>query len=79
MLLFIVIHGGLRIMMGQHARSESLFYYFGNEDQVHRNLLILLEKLSLRQIVIKLLKCFLTAGLASSNPGSGAILPLLAP
>jgi hypothetical protein len=31
MLLFIVIHGGLRMMMGQHARSESLFYYFRNE------------------------------------------------
>jgi DNA invertase Pin-like site-specific DNA recombinase len=34
MLFFIAIHGGLRIMMGQHARSESLFYYFRIEDQV---------------------------------------------
>jgi hypothetical protein len=26
MLFFIAIHGGLLMMMGQHARSESLFY-----------------------------------------------------
>ena len=37
MLFFIAIHGGLRIMMGQHARSESLFYYFRIEDQVPEN------------------------------------------
>src|ERR1700757_2735811 len=34
MLFFIAIHGGLRIMMGQHSRSESLFYYFRIEDQI---------------------------------------------
>jgi hypothetical protein len=34
MLFFIAIDGGLQIMMGQHARSESLFYYFRIEDQV---------------------------------------------
>ena len=34
MLFFIATHGGLRIMMGQHARSESLFYYFRIEDQI---------------------------------------------
>jgi len=34
MLLWIAIGGGLRLMMGQHARSESLFYYFRLEDQV---------------------------------------------
>jgi hypothetical protein len=34
MLFLIAIHGGLLIMMGQHARSESLFYYFRIEDQV---------------------------------------------
>ena len=45
MLLFIAIHGGLRIMMGQHARSESLFYYFRIEDQVPENhLLRLLDR-----------------------------------
>jgi transposase len=40
MLLFITIHGGLLIMMGQHARSESLFYYFRIEDQVPENHLL---------------------------------------
>jgi transposase len=40
MLLFVAIHGGLRIMMGQHARSESLFYYFRIEDQVPENHLL---------------------------------------
>src|ERR1700691_2311474 len=34
MLLWIAIFGGLTLMMGQHARSESLFYYFRLEDQV---------------------------------------------
>jgi hypothetical protein len=28
MLFWIAILGGLLIMMGQHDRSESLFYYF---------------------------------------------------
>jgi hypothetical protein len=37
MLFFIAIHGGLRIMMGQHSRSESLFYYFRIEEQVPEN------------------------------------------
>ena len=40
MLFFIAIHGGLRIMMGQHSRSESLFYYFRIEDQVPENHLL---------------------------------------
>src|ERR1700746_1267411 len=45
MLFFIAIHGGLRIMMGQHPRSESLFYYFRIEDQVPENhLLRLLDR-----------------------------------
>jgi transposase len=34
MLRWISIFGGLLIMMGQHARSEALFYYFRLEDQV---------------------------------------------
>ena len=33
MLRWISIFGGLLIMMGQHARSEALFYYFRLEDQ----------------------------------------------
>jgi hypothetical protein len=37
--------GGLLIMMGQHARSEALFYSFRLEDQVPENhLLRLIEK-----------------------------------
>jgi hypothetical protein len=34
MLCLILIVGGLLIMMGQHSRSEALFYYFRLEDQV---------------------------------------------
>jgi hypothetical protein len=33
-MLFIFLLGGLLIMMGQHSRSESLFYYFRLEDQI---------------------------------------------
>jgi transposase len=45
MLCWISIFGGLRIMMGHHARSEALFYYFGLEDQAPENhLLRLIDK-----------------------------------
>src|SRR5437667_10273310 len=45
MLCWIFIFGGLLIMMGQHDRSEALFYYFRLEDQVPENhLLRLIEK-----------------------------------
>src|ERR1700740_543753 len=45
MLRWISIFGGLLIMMGQHDRSEALFYYFRLEDQVPENhLLRLIEK-----------------------------------
>ena len=45
MLLFIAMLGGLLLMMGHHARSESLFYYFRLEDQVPENhLLRLIDK-----------------------------------
>src|SRR5207245_3109276 len=45
MLCWISILGGLLIMMGQHARTEALFYYFRLEDQVPENhLLRLIEK-----------------------------------
>ncbi len=37
---FIAILGGLLQMMGQHSRSESLFYYFRLEDQVPENHLL---------------------------------------
>src|SRR5207245_1703532 len=45
MLCWIFILGGLLIMMGQHARTEALFYYFRLEDHVPENhLLRLIEK-----------------------------------
>ena len=45
MLWLILIVGGLLIMMGQHDRSEALFYYFRLEDQVpETHLLRLIEK-----------------------------------
>jgi transposase len=45
MLCWIFIFGGLLIMMGQHDRSEALFYYFRLEDQVpESHLLRLIEK-----------------------------------
>ena len=37
MLHAIAILGGWLLMMGQHSRSESLFYYFRIEDQVPEN------------------------------------------
>ena len=40
MLLWIAILGGLLIMMGHHARSEALLYYFRLEDQVPENHLL---------------------------------------
>ena len=42
---WIAILGGLLIMMGQHDRSEALFYYFRLEDQVpETHLLRLVDK-----------------------------------
>src|SRR5215469_5322339 len=45
MLFCISILGGLLTMMGHHARSEALFYYFRLEDQFSENhLLRLIDK-----------------------------------
>jgi len=45
MLCWITILGGVLIMMGQHDRSEALFYYFRLEDQVpETHLLRLIER-----------------------------------
>src|ERR1700761_7495627 len=45
MLCLILIVGGLLIMMGQHDRSEALFYYFRLEDHIAENhLLRLIDK-----------------------------------
>jgi transposase len=40
MFCWILILGGLLIMMGRHSRSEALFYYFRLEDQVPENHLL---------------------------------------
>ena len=41
----IFIPGGLPLMMGQHARSEALFYYFTLEEYIPENhLLRLIDK-----------------------------------
>jgi hypothetical protein len=37
MLRWISMLGGLLIMMGQHSRSEALFYYFRLEDHIPEN------------------------------------------
>src|ERR1700747_2072883 len=70
MLFFIAIHGGLRIMMGQHARSESLFYYFRIEDQVPENhLLRLLDRhISFDFVREKLKDCYSDTRTPSSDP-----------
>src|SRR3974390_1075949 len=45
MLRWISMLGGLLIMMGHHARSEALFYYFRLEDNIPENhLLRLIDK-----------------------------------
>jgi len=45
MLCWISTFGGLLIMMGQHDRSEALFYYFRLEDQIpETHLLQLIDK-----------------------------------
>jgi hypothetical protein len=45
MLGWILVLGGLLTMMGHHARSEALFYYFRLEDQVpETHLLRLIDK-----------------------------------
>jgi hypothetical protein len=45
MLCWIAILGGVLIMMGQHSRSEALFYYFRLEDQTpETHLLRLIDK-----------------------------------
>jgi hypothetical protein len=51
----IFIRGGLLIMMGQHARSESLFYYFKLDDYVPKNHLLRLidEHVSEEQFILR--------------------------
>ena len=70
MLFFIAIHGGLRIMMGQHSRSESLFYYFRIEDQVPENhlLRLLARHISVDFVREKLRDSYSETGRPSIDP-----------
>jgi transposase len=72
LLFFIALHGGLLIMMGQPARSESLFYYFRIADPVPENhLLRLLDRHSSFDFVREKLKD------SSSDSGRPSIAPEL--
>jgi transposase len=70
MLLFIAMLGGLLLMMGQHSRSESLFYYFRIEDQVpETHLLRLIDRhVSLDFVREKLRDSYSETGRPSIDP-----------
>src|ERR1700719_628442 len=70
MLCLILIVGGLLIMMGQHSRSEALFYYFRLEDQVpETHLLRLVEKqISFAFVRQKLKASYCDTGRPSIDP-----------
>jgi transposase len=70
MLRWISILGGLLIMMGHHARSEALFYYFRLEDQVSENhLLRLIDKhISFEFVREQLRDSYSEAGRPSIDP-----------
>ena len=70
MLRWISILGGLLIMMGHHARSEALFYYFRLEDQVPENhLLRLIDKhISFEFVREQLRDSYSEAGRPSIDP-----------
>jgi transposase len=69
-MLWIVIVGGLQIMMGQHDRSEALFYYFRLEDQVpESHILRLIEKhISFAFVREKLKESYSETGRPSIDP-----------
>ncbi len=72
MLCLILIVGGLLIVMGQHDRSEALFYYFRLEDHVpETRLLRLIEKHISFAFVREKLKA------SYSDPGRPSIDPEL--
>jgi transposase len=70
MLDWIAKLGGLPIMMGQHDRSESLFYYFRIEDQVpETHLLRLIDRhVSFDFVRDKLRDCYSETGRPSIDP-----------
>src|SRR6478609_1966346 len=70
MLCLILIVGGLLIMMGQHDRSEALFYYFRLEDQVPENhLLRLIDRhISFEFVRLQLKDSYSETGRPSVDP-----------
>src|SRR5947208_16113382 len=70
MLCWIFIFGGLLNMMGQHDRSEALFYYFRLEDQVpETHLLRLIEKhISFAFVRARLKQSYSETGRPSIDP-----------
>src|SRR5690348_7769786 len=70
MLRWISILGGLLIMMGQHDRSEALFYYFRLEDQVPENhLLRLIDRhISFEFVRLQLKDSYSETGRPSVDP-----------
>jgi len=70
MLLFTITFGGLLLMMGHQARTESLFYYFRLEDQVPKNhLLRLIDRhVNFEFIRAKLKDRYSDAGRPSIDP-----------
>ena len=66
----IFIRGGLLIMMGQHARSEALFYYFRLEDHVPENHLLRLidQHISFALFASKLKDSYSDTGRPSIDP-----------
>jgi transposase len=70
MLLLIATLGGLLLMMGNHSRSESLFYYFRIEDQVpETHLLRLIDRhISFDFVRAKLKDSYSDTGRPSIDP-----------
>jgi transposase len=70
-MLWIATLGGLLIMMGQHDRSEALFYYLRLEDQVpETHLLRLIERhISFAFVREKLKESYSETGRPSIDPG----------
>src|SRR5271165_4266990 len=70
MLCLIAILGGFCYMMGQHTRSESLFYYFRIEDQVPEDhLLRLIDRhVSFDFVQVKLRDSYSDTGRPSIDP-----------
>src|SRR6201987_3230541 len=69
-MLLILIVGGLLIMMGQHDRSEALFYYFRLEDHIPENHLLRLgdEHISFEFVRRRLKDTYSDTGRPSIDP-----------